>query len=217
MEWKKMISQVIVANNNWGDFATPFVDSVLKHYANTEIILVDNGSKKPYKKDPRYKLIRLEAETNYNYMKALNVGMRETTQDWMVIGNDDVLCTGPFFKKITSLPVNMLHGPEVRRKKAYWGIKKSFFYLYGWIIIMHKSVYKKIGDFDEAFLHAGFDDIDYSWRAQQLGIHLNVIDDIPFVHLADMGDQQHRRREVPGFHENMAKSKEHFVRKVLGE
>lgn len=210
-----MISLIIVANNAWGDYADDYIESVIRNESSTEIILVDNGSPSPYPESDLYKLVRLESEENYNYMKALNLGAKEADGDWLMFSNDDVLCNGAFSNKIHGLSKNCLYGMEIRRKLAKWGTGKDFLYIYGWLMIMHKSVFKKVGKFDEYYLHAGFDDIDYSWRAQSKGIELRKID-LPFIHLADQPDGFHRRTAVDNYTENMLRSKKHFLKKARG-
>ena len=211
-----MISFVIVANSDWYDFATPYVKSIRKHEPKVEIVLVDNGSKKPYEKIKDYQLVRLETERDYNYMKALNSGARHTSGDWIVFSNDDVLCCGKFVDRIVGLPQKCLYGMEIREKPANWGLGVGFKYVYGWLLIMHRAVWDEIGEFDEYYLHAGFDDIDYSWRCQRAGIPLKTVP-LPFLHLADSPRGYHRRVEVDGYRENMYRSKMYFLEKVKND
>lgn len=217
MEWKKeMISLIIVANNKWGDFATPYIDSVIRHEIATEIILVDNGSPTPYQHSKDYHLIRLPEKEHYNYMQALNKGAKEAQGDWLIFSNDDVKCTGSFARKIKELPEIGLYGAEIRNKPENWGAGRDFCYIYGWIMVMHRAVYLAVGEFDEHYLHAGFDDIDYSWRSQQMDIPVMAVD-LPFIHLADQPGHFHRRMTVEGYRDSMARSKAHFIEKVNGE
>lgn len=211
-----MISLIIVANNTWGDYATPYIESVLRHEPSTEIILVDNGSPAPYSISDRYKLVRLDPEENYNYMRALNAGAKLATGDWMIFSNDDVECHGAFADVIQKQSCNGLYGMEIRSKPARWGAGHEFCYIYGWLIIMHRTIWEIVGEFDEYYLHAGFDDLDYSWRCQEKGIPVKVLD-LPFVHLADQPDNFHRRMTVDGYKENMERSKAHFIKKVRGK
>ncbi len=210
-----MISLIIVANSDWGDYATPYIESVVRYEPNTEIILVDNGSKEPYQSGD-YKLIRVDQSVHYNYMKALNIGAKEATGDWLMFSNDDVLCKGTFADTIQAQPYKGMYGMEIRKKPAKWGAGREFCYIYGWLMIMHRAVFEIVGKFDEYYLHAGFDDIDYSWRCQEIGIPVKALD-LPFIHLADEPDNFHRRTTVEGYKDNMVRSKEYFLKKVAGE
>ena len=206
------ISFIICANNRWGDYASMFVDSIRQHESGVEVILVDNGSPKPYAAGPAYQLVRLEPGGDYNYMRALNAGAERAQGDWLIFCNDDILCYGKFAQAIEALRPDALYGLEIRRKDENWGL--AFRYVYGWMLIVPRAVWEVVGEFDEYYLHAGFDDIDYSWRAQQAGFGLQRVD-LPFVHLADQARSKHRRAGVSGFQENMARSKQHFLQKAL--
>lgn len=207
-----MISFVIVACNRWGDYVSMFIDSILRHEQEVEIILVDNGSPKPYEPGPAYQLVRLEPGIDYNYMQALNAGAKFAQGDWLVFCNDDILCHGKFVRTIEALAPDALYGMEIRMKDRNWGLE--FQYIYGWMMIVPRAVREVVGDFDEYYLHAGFDDLDYSWRAQQAGFGLRTVA-LPFVHLADQARGRHRRANVPGFEANMARSKQHFLKKAM--
>lgn len=204
-----MISMIIVANSKWGDYASPFINSIYEH-DKAEIILVDNGSPVPYDTKKQHWTIRLDPDENYNYMKALNTGARAATGDWLVFCNDDIVCTGPFYDQINSLSRNFLYGNEIRQKDRAWGLE--FKYIYGWMLIMHRTLWDAVGPFDEYYLHAGFDDLDYSWRAQQAGYGLWKLE-FPFVHLADLPEGRHRRKTVSQYEQNMSHSKAHFLEK----
>lgn len=209
-----MISFIICANNKWGDFATPFINSIYNWHSvwsGIEVVLVDNGSPIPYPGEQPYWTLRLEADENYNYTKALNVGAGATIGDWLVFCNDDILCTGPFVDDIISLPKNFLYGNEIRQKNKAWGLE--FQYIYGWMMIMHRSLWDAVGPFDEFYKHAGFDDLDWSWRAQQEGYSLHQLE-LPFIHLSNLPGEIHRRHTVPGYEQNMARSKAYFLEKI---
>lgn len=206
------ISLMMVANNRWGDYAGRYMASVIANepsWEDTELVLVDSGSEPAYPESELYKLIRIEHPGHYNYMQCLNTGLRAMTGDWLILGNDDVECTAPYTELITSLDPNGFYGKNVRKKDLTWGAGRVITYVYGWIMVMHRSVFEKVGFFDEYYLHAGFDDIDYSWRAEQLGIPIVEVPELPFVHL-----DTHRRNKVHGFKMSMIRSKEHFVGKV---
>jgi hypothetical protein len=210
----EMISLVIVANEKWGDFATPYINSVRLAGDPLEIILVSTDGS--FTESEHYKLITMPKEKHYNYMQALNAGAKVSNGDWFIFSNDDVLCQKPFVKQIEALDRVGLYGAEIRHKtKQKFGAEVS--YIYGWQMIMHKSIYMAVGGFDEYYLHAGFDDIDFSWRAQKKGVPLYEIKPYPFIHLADQPGNRHRRAQVDGFREMQARSKEHFLEKVRND
>lgn len=207
-----MISFIIVANTHWGDYAVPFIDSIRLNGDRQEIILVDNGSKTPYAESMKYKLVRLETDGHYNYMKALNAGAKKATGEWLMFCNDDVLCAGDF-RWLEGLDQVSVYGAELRHKtKEKFGADVD--YLYGWMLMMHRRLWMAVGEFDEYYLHAGFDDIDYCWRAARVGAKIQEVKPWPFIHLADQPGIQHRRMTVEGYREMQARSKAHFLEKV---
>ncbi len=214
-----MISFIIPTNNNWGDYVNPYIDSVIEHTKKDqririEFIVVDTGSDVPYEPSSKYRLIKMPKEKHYNYMKALNLGASMARGDWLIFSNDDVLCEGEFYDDIKRLPRIGIYGNAIR-EKTLDTFGANVRYVYGWQIIMHKSVFATVGEFDEYYLHAGFDDIDYCWRASRRGMPI-VKANLPFVHLADL-QKKHRRVTVKGFREIMARSKEHFIKKVQND
>ncbi len=191
------VSVIFPYTKAFGDFATPYTESIHKYEPDVEVIAVNT-----------------EAEADYQYTKALNQGAQRATGDWLLFSNDDILCQGPFVKQVMALSERRIYGMELRRKtKQGWGANVE--YLYGWILLMHRSLHREVGPFEEYYLHAGFDDIDYCWRAKQAGFGLAVAN-LPFIHLADQVGGQHRRYTVPGYKDQMARSKEFFLSKVAG-
>ena len=210
-----MISFIIVANSNWGDYAIPFIDSIRINGDRQDIILVDNGSKIPYLPSNKYRLIRLEEKAHYNYMAALNTGAKIASGEWLMFCNDDVLCTGDF-RRLEGLERVGIYGAQLRHKKnKIFGADVN--YIYGWMLLMHKSIWMAVGQFDEYYLHAGFDDLDYCWRAAKLGVKSVEVSPWPFVHLADKKNGLHRRMTVDGYREMQARSKEYFLKKVKND
>lgn len=192
------LSVVFPYTKAYGDFASPYTESLHKHEPEAQVVAVNT-----------------EAEADYRYTQALNQGAKRATGDWLLFSNDDVLCTGPFLHLLQRLSHKKIYGMELRRKtQAAWGADVT--YLYGWILLMHRSLHEVVGPFEEHYLHAGFDDIDYCWRAQQAGFGLEVAE-LPFIHLADQPGGKHRRYTVPGYKEQMARSKEFFLAKVAAQ
>ena len=208
-----MISFVICASNHSGnDLATPFVESILKYEPDSEIVLVDNGSTIPYRESENYKLLRLDYPLgSFSYPRALNEGFKLTIGDWIAFCNDDVLCTGKFKDLINGLNRNILYANEKRYKNPSWGAGVRIDYLFGWILLMHRSLYLDVGQFDEFYNQASCDDLDYCWRAYKKGFSVDVAG-LPFEHL-----DLHRRTQVKDFDEINQRNKAYFIEKVKGQ
>lgn len=189
------ISVIFPYTLKFGDHATGYEASLRQHEPEVEIVKVCT-----------------DGEADYRYTAALNAGARQATGDWLLFSNDDVLCQGKFADMVEKLDRGTIYGMELRQKNAAeWGADVN--YLYGWILLMHRDAFNVVGPFEEFYLHAGFDDIDYCWRAQRLGFGLAVAP-LPFVHLADQPGSHHRRYTVPGYKEQMARSKKYFIGKI---
>lgn len=190
-----MISVIFPYTLKFGDFVSGYIGSLRRYERDIDVVSVFTGNK-----------------ANYNYTAALNAGAKQARGEWLLFSNDDVLCRGEFASFVEGLGHNNIYGMELRRKnKVEWGADVE--YLYGWILLMHRSLFDAVGWHDEGYVMAGFDDIDYCWRAQQLGYGLQVVD-LPFVHLADRPGGTHRRYTVDGYKEQMALSKARFLAKV---
>lgn len=189
------LSVVFPYTKAYGDFATAYAESIHRWEPTVQVVSINT-----------------ETEADYRYTRALNAGAKQAVGDWLLFSNDDILCTGKFLRQVEQFERGSIYGMELRQKtKAGWGADVE--YLYGWILLMHRELFEDVGPFEEFYLHAGFDDIDYCWRAQQLGYGL-VVAPLPFVHLADQPGGKHRRYEVPGYREQMARSKRFFIGKT---
>jgi len=208
---KEMISVIIVACSDWGDYATPYIDSILKYKPDADIVLVDNRSKNPYLSNPKYNLITTNYSGEYQYTKLLNMGAESAKGDWLIFSNDDVLCIDDF-SFFEDYDKNAIYGAELRSKTAQnFGVDVD--YLYGWNLVMHRDVFNDLGGFNVKFMHAGLDDIDICYRAKKKGYELVEVIPYPFVHLGDEM-KKHRRALVKNYAKMQSRSKNIFLREV---
>jgi len=113
--------------------------------------------------------------------------MKETLDQWFLPMNADVSCTGPFSDFLDTLDPNILYGPTVNTRGA-------LSWLDGWLYIISRQVWEKVGRFDENFKIACFEDADYSWRARDAGVDVAKVSGLPFKH-----HQASPRMRVPNF------------------
>jgi GT2 family glycosyltransferase len=200
-----MISVIITSFTDFGDLTTPLINSMRKHEKKPiELIIVDNGSKKPYPAGKGYSIIRFNKPANWARM--LNAGVDASNGDWVCILNDDVLCKGPYVDLIEGLDKTAVHGPAINHKPPEWhNVGVQINYIPAWIFVMQKSIYNQLDGMDEWYPKVGMEDIDFCWRAEQAGIRLNQVT-FPFVHL-----DKHRRNKWDGFREQMQKSIDYFI------
>ena len=206
-----MISVIITATNKFGDYATPLIESIRKYEPDVEIILIDNASPKAYQPG-NYRVVRFDEQQSWSHM--LNRGASEAKGDWLVMLNDDVLCHGGFSKRVESLDMRSIFGPQIRHKPLSW-VGKRIEYLYAWMLVMHKAIFFHVGGFDENYPAAGVDDIDFAWTAQQKGCKIRAVS-LPFTHIADQPGFIHRRKnwDDADFVKRMEASRQYFAKKV---
>jgi len=205
-----MISIVITAFTDYGDYATPLVEAIRAQEPGAEIIAVDNASAVPFRAD-HCAVIRFDEKRSWSHM--LNAGARQAGGEWLMLLNDDVVCEGKFARIINKLNPKTLYGPEIRHKPKRW-VGEKIDYLYAWLLLMHKDIYDAVGGFDESYIAAGVDDIEFCWTAQKLSYEIEAIN-LPFRHIADEPEFQHRRKKWGAdYQANMEMNRKRFAEKV---
>ena len=159
---------IMVGMDHWEDFTLPAILSFQKHEPDANIILVDHGVN-PYPETEGVEIIRLDRPAPYSV--ALNIGISHDKADWYFITNNDVLCEGPFIQKMRY---------DVIYANKTFSSGDNFWFDNCFVFISH-LVWSEVGEFDEKFLMAAFEDADYSFRAQEKGFHVSQRD-MPFQH-----------------------------------
>ena len=99
----------------------------------------------------------------------------ETTDDkWFIPMNADISLHGPFQAYLDRMPTNKLYGMTINTREGLNWID-------GWIYVISREVWEAVGEFDENFKIACFEDADYSWRAIEVGYPLAKVN-FPFHH-----------------------------------
>lgn len=111
---------------------------------------------------------------DFNYNKFLNIGLKYSTSDWVIIANNDVIFTQNWF---TNLMDFQSKNPQYLSLSPYepnWHIEKGMhktashyagyrtsYEITGWCIVIHRSVIDKCELFDEQFKF-WYQDNDYA-------------------------------------------------------
>ena len=161
----------------------PLIDSVRIHEPKTQIVIVDNVAPTPYT-DARAEIVRLPERVCM--AQAMNEGAKLARSKWLVFMNNDVICHGPFVEQIKALRPNAIYGNDPLN---WWGR----YWLDGWIMVMPRKVFDKVGGFDPNFIYAGFEDADYCFRAVEKGYKIQQ-HTFPFEH-----KELHSRFTMPGY------------------
>ncbi len=162
---------------------------------------------KSFENDTRVKITL--NKINYGFSKGNNIGMRQATGDYIVLFNNDAVATPGWIsrlvfhirKKGVGLvgPVTNGIGNEAKISiiyddnlsdmeraarnytSAHWGETLELKNLAAFCWILTKSLYKKIGGFDEQYATAYFEDDDYCMMVKKQGLKLLCADDV-FIH-----------------------------------
>lgn len=180
-----MISLIITAYRTPGkpDYASAFMRGVKQHEPDTEIILVNCNSSPPYQRGEDYTLVKVPEP--YNIGRMINAGLQAATGEWLIIANDDVTCNGKFAACVHAADTSALLCKKVvykrlKRKGRKWAEYPT---AYGWLMLMHRTLYERLGAVDERVPW----DIEYSLRALDNGVKIDQVK-VPFKHIHD-----HRR------------------------
>jgi len=202
---------IIFSNLNGGKEPLECLVSIQKltyPKAKIETIVVDNGStdgspEKIAKKFPDVKLIRLKKAIGLP--ASLNLGIRRSTGQLIFIANDDIVLEKNSISRMASYlknhqDIGVLGGkvfykdqPKKLTDSAssfnfYLGsIKKpnsqsEILWLQSCAIMISKTVFDKIGLFDEGFYPLYFDDFDFCLRARKANFKLVLLKEAVFWH-----------------------------------
>ena len=183
---------IAVGIDAYQKYSAAFLRSIFQHEPAARVVLVDNHAPDIYPSEyPGVVVTRTDnrlsmaAACNYGAYAALKTWPRAK---WLMFGNNDLLCTAPFVEQVEALQPSAVYGP-VLLSGGDWGGS----WLDGWLMAIPRKVWKAVGEFDEAFLGAGFEDADYCLRAQEHGYPSQVAP-LPFEHL-----EAHSRYNTPDF------------------
>jgi len=204
-----MVSIGIVAYRGDHDYATPYAESILKHEPGAQVIMVDSESDPPYEQDNRWQVVRVDYNgAGYNYAKCCNAALDAMVGDWLILSNDDVLCEGQFAHYIEGLKTKYMYGVKLFQNKSMIP-GKEMPQVDGWLMLMHRSLYNRVGRFDQGFPQWGVDS-EYCYRADDMGYMMRIAN-IPFVHL-----ESQRRTKTDDWHKAGMEAIKYFKRKHHG-
>lgn len=165
-----------------------------------EIIMVDNGSvddsiKAVKTHFPKVKIIPLNR--NYGFAKAVNQGITKGRGNYFLIANNDIIFQKNYLKKLirfmethpkTGIIGGKILSTDRESKILFCGAKfnpwlgslkpllhpektQDSDWIQGCAMLVKKSVFEKIGLFDESFFFA-YEDLDFCQRAKKAGFRV---------------------------------------------
>jgi len=187
---------------NWEKFTYPCIRSIEKHEPDARVLVIDNHSDPPYPKDDFAQIVRVP-QTSYAGM--MNLVVQLSPSDWYFILNNDTTCTGEFLHLFEDFKPENNYGSRILKDE------QGRRFIETWMIIFSQQSYDKIGAWDEKFLACGFEDADWGFRAEKVGVGQVKLDGFPFRHC--VGDQAGTRWLTPNYGAQRGLNKDYCIEK----
>lgn len=183
-------------------------DRAIKSFKRTcdeEIIVIDDGSKQGV--EMLNKEICITNKKNLGYAISVNKGWKRAKGKYIITANNDVeVYDGWLEEFIETLELykgdligglgyrsKIVEGKHIDEYRTNPGTLHNTNYITdggrfgGWMFpggffMMRKDVLKKVGYFDEKFLHGGYEDIDFFHRCKVAGLKLLMTPKVPYYH-----------------------------------
>jgi GT2 family glycosyltransferase len=158
-----MLFSIGIPTLNRADLLVPSVKKYLKDFKDTEIHIIDNGNQG---------LGYLEENVPiYVHNQVQNIGVAASwnklcklifqTKDWALLVNDDVYLG--YTNSRVNMCIEMSETGIVQSEKS-WSV-----------LLINKDLYEYIGEFDEGFFPAYFEDSDYLYRLRLNGVKQDIM------------------------------------------
>jgi len=214
----KKVSIVIPVYNQMKVTIDCLRDLVKTYGVETEIIVVDDGSKEPISKAipklfPQVKV--LTNEKNLGFAKTVNRGIREAQHNLICLLNNDIRLPNP--KWLSTMVQSMdefdMTAPAGGRMDSNWNYQpgeaktraERFSYLVGWCLLVKREVFDKVGLMPENFGRGFFEDVLFSHRAKGAGFKLGITEGTNVQHLYhttfkaegfNLAEEYNKKREI---------------------
>lgn len=202
---------IVIAVLDSLNYTKDCVDSLAKHAPNAEIIIINNGSQVETKEylDSLKHIQVIHWEENLGVSKAWNAGLKLATRDVLCVLNNDVLIQ---FNGIQRLVQAALENGIAAAEGACMNMDFSYAYstynedeadyLGGYCLVFKREVLENVGEFDEMFSPAYWEDNDWGLRVKEAGYKWRIIQGCVFHYVArtstrvlDMGALFAKQRE----------------------
>ncbi len=200
------LTSIIIAVYNQLAYTKQCWEAIRKHTSLPfELIIVDNasadGTADFLKGIDAFVIVNDE---NQGCSVAWNQGIRASHGNYVVIMNNDVLVTPDWLKALIHFMEKMEHGivsPSVREGNSNYDLitySRNFTKLcrsasrsqvLGCCMLIRRSVFNKIGLFDEQFF-VGHEDIDFIWRCKQAGFTVGMTGSAFVHHFGEVTQKQ---------------------------
>ena len=173
-------------------------DALMTYGVETEIIVVDDGSKDTTSRViprlfPQVKM--LSNEENLGFARTVNKGIAAASNDLICLLNNDIRLPNPAWLKIMVESMDKYNldmtAPAGGRMDSGWNYipgeaKKrgeKFAYLVGWCLLIKRDVFDTIGVMPENFGKGFFEDVLFGYRAKKAGFAMDITEGTGVEHL----------------------------------
>ena len=200
---------IIIPVYNQHDMTDECILSVLENTKDYELVIIDNGSepaiKKPYAGHHDVTLIR--NEKNLGFPVSVNQGIRASKGDVICLLNNDVIVTPGWAERLIKwLDHFSIVGPCTNYAAGIQGVMVGNYtskeglndeanemsenyqdsaeevnFIIGFCMLFKKSLFDEIGEFDESLWPCSGEEIDFCFRAVEVGHKIGVAYDV-YVH-----------------------------------
>jgi GT2 family glycosyltransferase len=198
-----------------------------------ELILVDNASTDgtaEYLHEIDARIIR--NTNNLGCAKAWNQGIRASRGDVIGILNNDIVVTSGWMENLLTFMERGGHGivcPAAREGPLDYDLDayaRAFTAacaqaerrdLYAPCMIISRTVFDRIGLFDEGFTYGGCEDTDFRWRAEQAGFSVAMTGSVLIHHFSMVTQDSIKRTETNQYwDQNMIHFRKKWGRTIRG-
>ena len=199
---------IITLTYNKLEYTKKFIESLFKYTKDFELIIVDNGStdgtREYLKSVPDIKLIL--NEKNLGFSKGNNQGIEIAEGEYIGFLNNDILLYPNWFEKVEEVfkkenagfvSPRHIHSyfsylnennyiKKYRKNELVNTYEKSFDECVFSCVITKRSVLNQLGNFDENYSPAFFEDDDFKYRAIEAGFGVYVCNEVCFFHFGSV-------------------------------
>ena len=225
---------LVIALYNQVDYTRRCIDSIVRcTRIPYELILVDNGSM-----DGTTELLKtvhatvITNEKNLGCAKAWNQGIRASHGEVVGILNNDIVVTPGWVEHLIAFMESGSYGivcPSAREGPlsydldAYAGtftracraaVRRD---LYAPCMVIDRSVFDRIGLFDEGFSYGGCEDTDFRWRTEAAGFAVAMTGSVLIHHFSMVTQKAVKKSETDQYwNQNMAHFQKKWGRTIRG-
>jgi len=231
-----MTVSIIILAYNQHEVTAECLRSIREHTTDYEIILVDNGSSPPIE-DVGSVLIR--NEENIGFPKAVNQGIDISTGEYIVLLNDDTIVTEGWLDHLKAHledfdivgPMTNYAAGEQRIALPFYGDDEGLNkvatqyhlenrekatevnFIMGLCMLFKRSLFDTLGPMDESLWPCSGEDIDYCFRAREMGLRVGIAKDVYIHHFGSQTLNDMSNKKVVDYVELCERNDKHLASK----